>query len=129
MINSNFLTHPEWDPAAAGKILALSEVLGKWMVAIKDYHYKRLSLTSLYEELSELKVNIFSFVRGMCFIHIFSCWQALETEITLSLKIKMNMRLSSPRMHLRRRYFLSFHIFNFISNVTCLEVKVGEKKS
>ena len=70
MINSNFLTHPEWDPAAAGKILALSEVLGKWMVAIKDYHFKRLSLTSLYEELSELKVNIFSFVGDVCFIRV-----------------------------------------------------------
>ena len=72
MINSNFLTHAEWDPAAAGKILALSEVLGKWMVAIKDYHFKRLSLTSLYEELSELKVNIFSFVGGV-FHLCFSC--------------------------------------------------------
>ena len=56
LINSNFLTHPEWDPVAAGKILAMSEVLGKWMVAIKDYHTKRMSLASLYEELSQLKV-------------------------------------------------------------------------
>ena len=34
-INSNFLTHPEWDTLAAGKVLVLAEVLGKWMVAIK----------------------------------------------------------------------------------------------
>ena len=54
-INSNFITHPEWDVLAAGKVLVLAEVLGKWMFAIKDYHYKRHSLTSLRQELSELK--------------------------------------------------------------------------
>ena len=55
IINSNFITHPEWDVLAAGKVLVLAEVLGKWMFAIKDYHIKRHSLTSLREELSELK--------------------------------------------------------------------------
>ena len=55
IINSNFITHPEWDVVAAGKVLVLAEVLGKWMFAIKDYHIKRHSLTSLREELSELK--------------------------------------------------------------------------
>ena len=34
-INSNFITHPEWDVLAAGKVLVLAEVLGKWMFAIK----------------------------------------------------------------------------------------------
>ena len=55
LVNSNFLTHPEWDPVTAGKVLMLAEVLGKWMVAIKDYHNKRMSLSDLYQELTELK--------------------------------------------------------------------------
>ena len=45
IINSNFITHPEWDVLAAGKVLVLAEVLGKWMFAIKDYHIKRYGNT------------------------------------------------------------------------------------
>ncbi len=54
-VEANILTNPEWDPVGAGKTLQLAEFLAKWIVAVKDYHVKRMSLLSLYNELSEVK--------------------------------------------------------------------------
>ena len=33
----------------------MAELMGKWMVAVKDYHVKRMSLLSLFEELTKIK--------------------------------------------------------------------------
>ena len=41
--------------AAAGKVLPLAEVMGKWVLAIKDYTVSRLRHLSQFEELTELR--------------------------------------------------------------------------
>ena len=51
MVTANFLTHPEWDPVAAGKIVTLAEITAKWVVAIKDHHMKRLVFCSVVNHL------------------------------------------------------------------------------
>ena len=49
MVTANFLTHPEWDPAAAGKIVTLAEITAKWVVAIKDHHMKRFAYWECFQ--------------------------------------------------------------------------------
>lgn len=54
LVSANYLTHPEWDPVTAGKSILLAELVGKWIVCIKDYHIKRVSLVELFEELTNV---------------------------------------------------------------------------
>jgi dynein heavy chain len=55
VITSNFLTHPEWDPVGAGKIISLAEILAKWVIAIKEHHLKKADLAPLLERLETMK--------------------------------------------------------------------------
>lgn len=57
LVNANVLTNPEWDPAGAGKVLPLAEVLAKWIVAVKDYVTKRNTILELCDQLKEFTEN------------------------------------------------------------------------
>ena len=42
-------------PVAAGKVLLLAEVMGKWVLAVRDYTVSRLRHLGQFEELTELR--------------------------------------------------------------------------